>query len=129
MAKDVGPGNTEANAQASEGLRFNNGKVRVDLIPWEWIYALAYLLTLGSVKYAPRNWEKGMSWSDTMASLKRHLLAWERGEEYDPETKSHHLVSVAWNALVLFSFYIRKIGKNDLPRNNYKGVTLDDAAD
>lgn len=123
MAK---PFDTEANAQAKDGLRFNGGKIRVDLIPWEWIYGLANLLTIGSVKYAPRNWEKGLSWSDTMASLKRHLLAWERGEDYDPETKSHHMVSVAWNALVLFSMQLRGIGKKDFPRDDYKGVTLDD---
>jgi len=127
MSKDKpAPGNTAANEQSEEGLRFNAGKIRIDLIPWEWLYALAHLLTLGSIKYAPRNWEKGLSWSDTMASLKRHLVAWERGEDYDDETKSHHLVSVAWNALVLFSMQVRGVGKKDYPRENYKGVTKDD---
>lgn len=123
------PYDTQRNSEAVEGLRFNGNKIRVDLIPWEWIAGLANLLTIGSVKYAPRNWEKGLSYTDTMASLKRHLLAWERGEDYDPETKSHHMVSVAWNALVLFSMQIRGIGKKDLPRENYKGITADDAAD
>lgn len=120
------PNDTKANAKAKEGLRFNSGKIRVDLIPWEWILGLAHLLTRGAVKYAPRNWEKGLSWGDTMASLKRHLLAWERGEDYDEETGSHHMVSVAWNALVLFSMWLRKIGTDDFPRNNLTGVTLDD---
>lgn len=120
------PYDTEANAATQEGLRFNSDKLRIDLMPWEWVAGLCHLLTRGAKKYAPRNWEKGLSWGDTVASLKRHLIAWERGEDYDEETGSHHMVSVAWNALVLFSMFIRKIGKNDYPRQNYTGITKDD---
>ena len=126
MSRKPAPNNAKANAKAKYELRFNAGKLRVDLIPWEWIYGLAALATKGAIKYAPRNWEQGGDWSNPMASLKRHLLAWERGEDYDKETGAHHLVAVAFNALELFSWQIRRKGKQNFPRKNYKGVTADE---
>lgn len=108
------------------GDRYNAGKMRIDLLPYEWIDGLGRVLTMGAAKYAPRNWEKGLSWGDTVASLERHFLAWKAGEDYDPESKLHHMIHVAWNALVLFSMSIRKIGKDDYPRVKYKGISSDE---
>lgn len=103
--------------QAGLGMRFNTGKMRFDLIPGSWLRVLAQILTKGSDKYAPRNWEKGLSWSDTLGSLHRHLNAWMTGEMYDKETKCHHLGHVAWNALALMTMQIRGIGKSDIPND------------
>lgn len=102
-----------------EGLRYNTGKLRVDLIPPEWIEALAIVLTRGANKYAARNWELGMDWSKPMASGKRHMLAWEKGETYDPETGCHHLAMAAWNFLGLMSYQLREVGNNDIPRATF----------
>lgn len=66
-----------------KGLRFNEGKIRFDLIHPVGQLGLARVLTKGSRKYAPRNWEKGMAWSDVLPSAKRHLEAIMRGEDYD----------------------------------------------
>jgi hypothetical protein len=96
-------------------MRFNTGKTRFDLIPQSWIRSLAQILTVGANKYEPRNWEKGLSWSETLGSLHRHLDAWVSGEQYDKETKCHHLGHVAWNALALMTMQLRGIGKDDLP--------------
>jgi hypothetical protein len=102
----------------NEGLRYNSGKTRYDLIPASWTRALAQILTKGANKYAPRNWEKGMNWSNMIASLHRHLDSWLSGEQYDPETKCHHLGHVAWNALALMTMQLRGIGNNDIPVDN-----------
>lgn len=99
-----------------EGKRFDEGKIRFDLVPPEPIAALARHYTVGAAKYADRNWEKGMKWSRCLASLKRHLDAWERGEEWDQETGSHHLVAVMWNAAGLFVYFVRGIGEDDRPK-------------
>lgn len=96
------------------GLRYNSGKVRFGLIPAHWTRALAQILTVGAQKYAPRNWEKGLVHSEVLDSLYRHLDAFLGGERYDPETKCHHLGHVAWNALALMTFDLKKVGKNDL---------------
>jgi hypothetical protein len=110
----------EKNAKENGGgLRYNIGKLKYNLIPPEWEQGLAHLLTVGSWKYSDRNWENGLAWDDTIAALKRHLNKWLSGENYDPETGSHHLISTAWNALVLFSMQIRGKGKDNVPRPKY----------
>lgn len=88
-----------------EGLRFNDGKTRHDLVPAFAQEQYARVLTKGSEKYAPRNWEKGMSWSKVLASMKRHILAFESGEDYDPETGLLHMAHVMCNAAFLTEYY------------------------
>jgi hypothetical protein len=113
--RDLLPWEQEAAKKTNLGMRFNTGKTRFDLIPQSWIRSLAQILTVGANKYEPRNWEKGLSWSETLGSLHRHLDAWVSGEQYDKETKCHHLGHVAWNALALMTMQLRGIGKDDLP--------------
>lgn len=103
------------------GMRFNEGKLRFDLIPPEWDKVLAGILTFGAKKYAERNWENGLSYTKTVASLRRHLNSFEEGEWTDPESGHPHLGHVAWNALALITFKLRGIGLDDLPRIEYKG--------
>ena len=88
-----------------QGLRFNEGKTRHDLVPAFAQEQYAKVLTKGAEKYAQRNWEKGMPWSKVTASLKRHVLAFERGEDYDPETGLLHMAHVMCNAAFLTEYY------------------------
>lgn len=123
---------TDTGTQASGGgLRHNKGKNRLDLIPPEWTWGLGNLLTIGSWKYAARNWERGLSWGDTVGCAKRHVEKFLAGERYDPETGCHHMLMAAWNCLVLMTMDLRGIGDNDLPNvgmdvmeavNNGKGT-------
>lgn len=87
------------------GLRYDAGKIRFDLIPPNAYKELGKILTYGSQKYAPRNWEKGMEWSKVIASLKRHLLAFELGEDRDPESGLLHIAHVMCNAAFLAEYY------------------------
>lgn len=96
-----------------KGLRYNEGKIRVDLIPAEWTWALALVLTRGAIKYDARNWERGMSWSHCLGSITRHICKFICGERYDPETGCHHMAMAAWNCLALMTYDIRQIGQND----------------
>jgi hypothetical protein len=88
-----------------EGLRFNEGKTRHDLVPAFAQEQYARVLTAGANKYADRNWEKGMDWSTVLASMKRHILAFERGEDYDSETGLLHMAHVMCNAGFLTEYY------------------------
>ena len=81
------------------GLRFNQGKLPMRLIPVCWIRGLAEILQFGSIKYSDRNWELGMKWSLPYECAMRHLLAWFNGERNDPESNLHHLLHAAWNCL------------------------------
>jgi uncharacterized HAD superfamily protein len=88
-----------------QGLRYNKGKLRFDLLhPWA-NEQLAKVFTMGSEKYAPRNWEQGMKWTSVIASLKRHLNAIENGEDYDAESGLLHSAHVMWGAHALTAYY------------------------
>lgn len=102
--------------QNNEGLRFNEGKNRLDLIPSEWIEGLGWILTFGAKKYADRNWELGMDWSKVEASLRRHDTAFWKGEDKDPESGLLHPYHTAWNALALAYYLEKGIGNDDRSR-------------
>lgn len=101
-----------------EGLRYNTGKLRYDLLHPKAQEGIVRVLTKGADKYAPRNWEKGMPWSSVTASLKRHLAAFESGEDFDPETGELHMDHIQCNAHFLSAYY--KIApQHDDRRHNY----------
>lgn len=82
--------------------------LRKDLVPDEFIEALAAPFTLGAAKYGDESWRGLMATANAArdfarlryASLLRHLNKYMGGEEYDPEG-FHHLAAVAWNALIV----------------------------
>lgn len=92
-------------AAPSEGLRFNEGKTRLDLVPQSAIDGISDVLTFGARKYAEHNWRKGMKWSKVTASLKRHMAAIERGEDHDSESGLLHIDHVLTNAAFLKEYY------------------------
>ena len=109
--------------EKEEGLRYDEGKIRLDLIPPEWIWGLGQVLTVGAIKYAERNWEKGMKWSRVVGSLLRHVYKFIGGERYDKDTGCHHMYMAAWNCCTLATYDTRGVGENDLP--GFKKAPLD----
>ena len=108
------------------GLRFNEGKLRYDLIHPKAIKGLVSVLTAGSKKYSDRNWEVGMKWSNVLASLKRHLAAIESGEDFDEETKLLHADHLQCNAHFLSAYYDIYPQGDDRPNTFFdKRVALD----
>lgn len=102
---------------AETGTKFDRDKtLRYELIPPEGLEALAELYAIGAKKYGDRNWEKGLSWCRVFGAMMRHAWAWFRGEKYDPIDKQHHMIAVAWNALALYTYELRKTGQDDRPR-------------
>ncbi len=91
--------------EKSKGLRFNEGKLRYDLLHPVAQKGIVKVLTKGAEKYEPHNWEKGMEWSKVIASMKRHLAAFESGEDYDPETGELHADHLQCNAHFLSAYY------------------------
>lgn len=98
------------------GVRFDKGKLRYDLLAPDSLEELVKVYTKGAEKYADRNWEKGMDWHRVFGSLMRHAWKFWRGEDYDEETGCHHMAMVAWNALALCSYSLRKVGLDDRPK-------------
>lgn len=88
-----------------QGLRYNKGKLRYDLLEPYAIEQLVKVFTRGAEKYEPGNWLKGMPWMDVIASLERHLAEFKKGSDFDNETQILHMAHCAWNALAIVSYY------------------------
>lgn len=90
------------------GVKKDLGKERVDLLPPNALLALAELMDMGAKKYDDRNWEKGMDEGRIMAALGRHFLKYMAGEDFDPDPVAghHHLIHIAWNALVAYELQV-----------------------
>ena len=86
--------------------RFNEGKVRYDLIPPYAQEEYAKVLMKGAEKYSVGNWQKGMPWSFVLASLERHLYAIKKGEDKDNETGLLHSAHIMANAAFLTEYYM-----------------------
>lgn len=60
------------------------------------IEGLAAILTLGAVKYSPRNWQACPApFERYYSALQRHLLAFAKGERTDAESGLSHLYHAA----------------------------------
>lgn len=91
--------------QTGTGKRYNQGKLRYDLVHPFAHEQMVRVLTKGAEKYSERNWEGGMAWSKILASTERHLAAIKAGEDYDPETGELHAAHLACNAHFLTAYY------------------------
>lgn len=96
------------------GVKYDQGKLRYDLIPPEVMDSLARVLKFGAEKYADRNWEKGMDWMRIYRAAQGHLLDWQRGE-VDPDTGFSHLDHAVCNLAFLVTYESRKIGNDNRP--------------
>ena len=93
------------------GTKFDEGKLRMDLITPEMEEVLADILTYGTIKYEDRNWEKGIKYHRVYGALRRHLLAWLKGEEIDKESGRSHLDHALCNLAFLVTYERRGMGK------------------
>lgn len=88
----------------AEGRKFDEGKLRWDLLPVEPLEKVAEVYTIGARKYDDRNWENGLKWGRVFRALLSHAFKWWKGEKYDTEDGQHHLASVVWCALALMEY-------------------------
>ena len=104
------------NQPAAQGLRFNQGKIRYDLISTHALRELAKVMSYGAQKYDDRNWEKGLLWiKSCCASLERHLMAFKSGEDFDEESGELHIAHVMANASFIAHFYFTHPELDDRP--------------
>ncbi len=106
--------------------RYNNGKLRMELIPPRALRELAKVFTIGAEKYTlfdddgnvvddgADNWKNGFQWRKVLGSVYRHLNKFAAGEDFDhdyPEElidkygPTYHLANAMWGLSVLLEFY------------------------
>jgi hypothetical protein len=118
---------TTATTGKGNGLRFNRGKLRYDLVEPRAHRDMVEVLTDGANKYFDRNWENGLTWTSVLASLKRHIAAIELGEDRDPESGKLHIAHAACNVHFLNAFYYTFPQGDDRPKRflNLPAIGLD----
>ena len=107
----------------TEGVKHDEHKVPMHLLPPELLAGTAAVLDFGARKYSERNWELGMAWHRPFSALMRHMWAWWRGEDLDPETGMSHLWHASCCIAFLMAYEQRKIGTDDRPKENQDAET------
>lgn len=91
-----------------EGAKFDQDKIRLDLVsPW-FVLEVAKVLTKGAEKYEPHNWAKGIVYSRVIGAVERHLNAFKMGEDLDPEWNLHHLAHLGCCVMFLLHYEMLK---------------------
>jgi hypothetical protein len=95
---------------AGEDYKSDGGKLRYDLVPMDALDEVVKRFTHGTAKYAPGSWKKlDNAVERYSAALMRHYSAYRQGERLDPESPGlSHIGAVAWNALALVWFDLRR---------------------
>lgn len=76
----------------NEGLKYDDGKLRYDLIPPIAMEELAKILTYGSRKYADNTWQNVKPFKPRYyGALMRHIQEWRKGNLVDEESGELHL--------------------------------------
>jgi len=118
------PNETKKPSRFEEGIKFDQGKLRFDLIPPESLILLAAVYTAGAVKYEDRNWERGMKWSRPFGALMRHAWLWWAGKilgtTKDPESKFSHMAHASWNCFALLQYEMTHPEFDDRPSLQHK---------
>jgi hypothetical protein len=98
-------------------LRYNEGKIRMDLIPSYALKEVAKVFTYGAEKYTVKdndgniiskgddNWKKGQPWMSVIASAKRHIEEFVAGNDCDEESSLLHIAQATTNLMFLLEFY------------------------
>lgn len=91
---------------AAGGVKYDTGKPRFDLLPWNALWEVAGVMEYGAQKYDDRNWERGMRFGRLSAAAFRHLARYMMGEEYDKESGYRHLAMTVCCILMLMGLSI-----------------------
>ena len=95
------------------GLKFDEGKLRYELVPPSSLRELVQVYTDGARKYGAENYMKGLSWKRVIAALMRHVEAYRSGESWDTESGSPHLAHAAWACFTLMVYEELELGEDD----------------
>ncbi len=96
-------------------VKLDSKKLRIELIPPEFLFATARGMTYGAEKYAAGNWATGdgFDWSRLYGALQRHLNSFWSGEDIDEESGNHHLDHAACMLAFLIAHRDRELGTDD----------------
>lgn len=83
-------------------------KPRLSLIPREALWALGSALTYGEKHYGTHNWKNGIKISYLLDGAMRHITQFTDGEDYDKDSKVHHLGAAMANLSFAITLHLTK---------------------
>ena len=96
-----------------KALKLDQGKIPLELLPFESLAEVGKVLAFGAEKYGRYNWRSGMEWTRLVGAVLRHLFTWTRGESKDPESGLSHLAHAACGLLFLLAYELNNVGADD----------------
>lgn len=95
------------------GVKNDQEKVRLDLLPMRAIREVGLVLTFGAKKYKDNNWRGGMKWGRLIGASFRHLFSFMCGENNDEESGLNHLAHAACDILFVLEYFLTQTGEDD----------------
>lgn len=95
--------------------KFDTGKRRYDLLPWDALAEVVKCLEFGAAKYSDNNWTRCESLTRYWVSSMRHTIAWFNGSDTDAESGLNPLAHAIAGLLFVLSLCIRGEAKDDRP--------------
>ena len=87
------------------GLKFDDNKPPLDLIPYDALVEVAKVLAAGEKKYGLANWSNGIEIRRLLAAAMRHIGQFNNGEDYDEETQTLHISNAICNLMFAIWMY------------------------
>lgn len=106
---------------STAGLKNDQEKPRMDLVPAGATTEIAKVFTFGAKKYAEHNWRNGFKYSRLIAALERHIAAFKENEDMDPESGLYHMGHAGCCVMMLLEHQLKGYGEDD----RYKPVVKD----
>lgn len=79
------------NSKITTGLKADDGKPMLDLIPKEALWLAGEAFGYGAKKYGHHNFKGGIAYSRLTAAALRHIYQFLSGETFDKESGNHHI--------------------------------------
>ena len=89
----------------SEGKKYDEGKLRWNLLPIEIVEKIVEVYEFGANKYGENTWQNLSGGQERCyAALLRHLCSWRKGDKIDDESGLNHLQHCIWNLMAMLHF-------------------------
>ncbi len=109
------------------GVKLDDGKLKMSLIPHEALTALGEVLTFGANKYTPEGWrtvtDAKTRYTD---ALLRHYCAYQSGESVDEESGLSHLKHMLTNIAFLVALESEEEPSYKLRHRNVMPISITD---
>jgi hypothetical protein len=94
----------------TEGIKHDNEKPDLSLLPREFLDEVAKAMMYGEKKYGRYNFTGGMAWHRIISACLRHVTAFAGGEDNDQESGVSHLGHAGACILMLCVYFKRNLG-------------------